>query len=114
MSINEKVTSNKIRDIEIKTKLNDLEKKLISTKGLTVGLINKYSILNGAKYFSMDRLQNYLVFLTFRKYVFIFETNKIMIFLHGNLQDCQKEKIINPYDSDTIFSPELNISKESV
>ena len=40
MSINEKVTSNKIRDIEIKTKLNDLERKLISTKGLTVGLID--------------------------------------------------------------------------
>ena len=76
MSINEKVTSNKIRDIEIKTKLNDLERKLISTKGLTVGLIDKYSILNGAKYFSVDGLHNYLVFLTFRKYVFIFETNK--------------------------------------
>ena len=76
MSINEKVTSNKIRDIEIKTKLNDLEKKLISTKGLTVGLIDKHSILNGAKYFSVDGLHNYLVFLTFRKYVFIFETNK--------------------------------------
>ena len=35
-----------------KTKL-----KIISTKGLTADLINKYSILNGAKYFSADTVQ---------------------------------------------------------
>ena len=41
---------------------NGLLKKVeaISTKGL----INKYSILNGTKYFSPGILQNYLVFIS--------------------------------------------------
>ena len=34
--------------------------KAISTKGLTKDLINKYNILNEAKYFSPGILQNYL------------------------------------------------------
>ena len=36
-----------------KNKLNELSKKVkaISTKGLTKDLIDKFSILNGAKYF---------------------------------------------------------------
>ena len=33
--------------------------KLISIKGLTRDLINKYKILNGRKYFSSGILQNY-------------------------------------------------------
>ena len=33
--------------------------KLISTKGLTKDLINKYKILNGTKYSSSGILQNY-------------------------------------------------------
>ena len=33
--------------------------KLISIKGLTKDLINKYKILNGRKYFSSGILQNY-------------------------------------------------------
>ena len=37
--------------------------KATSTKGLTKNLINKFSILNGAKYFSLGRFQNYLVFI---------------------------------------------------
>ena len=51
-----KITSNK-------NKLNELLKKVkeISTKGLTRDLINKISILNGAKYFSSGIFQNYLV-----------------------------------------------------
>ena len=36
--------------------------KAISTKGLTKDLINKFSILNGAKYFSLGIFLNYLVF----------------------------------------------------
>ena len=47
------VTSNK-------NELNKLLKqvKAISTKGLTKDLIEKFSILNGAKYFSSGILQN--------------------------------------------------------
>ena len=36
------------------------------TKGLIEDLINKYDIINGAKYFSFDGLQNYLVFMSTR------------------------------------------------
>ena len=41
----------------------DCQKKLkaISTKGLTKDLINKFSILNGAKCFLSGIFQNYLV-----------------------------------------------------
>ena len=38
------------------------QKKALSTKGLTVDLINKFSILNGAKYFPSGLFQNFLVF----------------------------------------------------
>ena len=49
----------------MKDKLDDLSKKvkITSTKGLRKDLINKYSIFNGAKKFSSDGLQNYLVFI---------------------------------------------------
>ena len=45
---------------------NELSKKvkLISTKGLTKDLINKFSILNGAKYFTLGIFQNYLSIYT--------------------------------------------------
>ena len=59
------VTLNKTRYTEVNTELDDLEEKvkIISTKGLTADMINKYSILSQAKYFSPNVLQNYLVFL---------------------------------------------------
>ena len=43
--------------------------KAISTKGLTKDLIHKFSILNGAKYFSLGIFQNYLVFIPANKYI---------------------------------------------
>ena len=43
--------------------------KTISTKGLTKALINKFSILNGAKYFSLGILLNYLVFTEAKNYI---------------------------------------------
>ena len=48
----------------VENELNKLSKKVeaISTKGLTQDLINKYSILNGAKYFYSGILQKYFVF----------------------------------------------------
>ena len=52
-NINKKVTSNKTRHVEVKTKLDNLAKKVIimSTNGLTVDMINKYSTLNEEKKF---------------------------------------------------------------
>ena len=41
--------------------------KAISTKGLTKDLINKFSILKGAKYFSSGIFQNYLAFIPAKK-----------------------------------------------
>ena len=56
--IKKNITSNK-------KELNELSKemKAISTKGLTKDLINQFSILNGAKYFSSGKLQNYFVII---------------------------------------------------
>ena len=49
-----KVTLNETKNILFRNELDELLVKvdLVSTKGLTKDLINKYSILNGAKYFS--------------------------------------------------------------
>ena len=49
---NQNVTSNKTKDVFVENKLNELSEKVkvISTKGLTKKLINRYKILNGAKY----------------------------------------------------------------
>ena len=43
--------------------------KVISIKGLTKDLIDKFSILNGVKYFSLGIFKNYLVFITAKKYI---------------------------------------------
>lgn len=40
----------------------------MSAKVLIKDLINKSSILNGSKYFSLDRSQNYLVFQPLSRY----------------------------------------------
>ena len=45
------------------------KKKEISRKVLTKDLINKFSIFNGAKYFSSGIFQYYLVFILARKYI---------------------------------------------
>ena len=41
----------------------------MSRKGLTKYWIDKFSILNGAKYFSSGIFQNYLVFIPAIKYI---------------------------------------------
>ena len=43
--------------------------KAVSTKGLTKDSVNKLSILNGAKYFSLGIFQNDLAFLPAKKYI---------------------------------------------
>ena len=52
-------------------------------------MINKYSIPNGAKYFSSDGLQNYLLFQPFINY-FI---TKVVKLIHGSQKECQ-EKVL--------------------
>ena len=61
---------NKLKDVtKNKNKTNRLLKKVkaISTKGLTTNLINKFSILDGAKYFSLGIFQNYWLFIAAKK-----------------------------------------------
>ena len=52
-------------------KLNEPSKKVnvISTKELTKDLINKFSILDGTKYFSSGIFQSYLVFIPAKNYI---------------------------------------------
>ena len=57
---------NKLKNVNSnKNELNELQtkNKLTSTKELTKDLINKFSILNGAKYFFSEIFENYLVFI---------------------------------------------------
>ena len=55
--------------------------KLISTNRLTKVLISKYSILIDVKYFSLDELQNYLVFISIAKFYFlVLQLKRIMDF----------------------------------
>ena len=56
--IKRNVTLNKARHVEVKNKLDDISRKvkIISTKESTKKLVNKYSILNGAKIISSDGL----------------------------------------------------------
>ena len=67
------VTSNK-------NELNELSKKVktISTKGFKKDLIDKFSIFNGAKYFSSGIFQNYLVYIPAIKYIkYFYATTQI-------------------------------------
>ena len=63
------VISNEAKYVLVENELNDLSNKIKATrtKGLTKDLINKFSILNGAKYFSSEIFQNYLVFIPDKK-----------------------------------------------
>ena len=64
-NLTKNVTLNKTKHLLNENELNKLLKKFkaISTKGLTKKLINKFSILNGAKYFSSGIFQTYFVFM---------------------------------------------------
>ena len=58
------LTSNKNESNELFKKV-----KVISTKGFTKDLINIFSSLKGAKYFSSGIFENYLVFIPAKKYI---------------------------------------------
>ena len=63
---------NQLKDVTSnKNELNELSNQVwdLSTKGLTKDLINRFSILHGAKYFSLGIFQNYLVFIPAKKYI---------------------------------------------
>ena len=83
--------NNKIKDVtSSKNELNKLSKKVkaISTKRLTKDLIDKFSILNAAKYFSSGIFQNYLVFIPVIKHIKYFLA--LFGLNHGNVMEYQK------------------------
>ena len=92
------VTSNKID-------LNELSKKVkaISTKELIKELINKFSILNRAKYLSSGLFQNYLLFIPAKKYIKFFSgTTRIDLWKSNRMS---VENIQNITKSDSNFAP---------
>ena len=68
-------------------------------------MINKCSILNGAKYFASDGQQNYLVFISLRRIDFI--SNNSDRFVSSISTGMSHENIKNPHNSDTTFDQEL-------
>ena len=65
-----KLHQTKKKHVLVENELNELSKKVkaISTKILTKDLINKFSILNDAKYLS-GILQNYFIFKSAKEYI---------------------------------------------
>ena len=72
-----KITLTKTRHAEVEKKLNDLlvKAKLI---WVTKKPINRYSILNGAKYFSLNKFYDYFVFQPVIKYFKLITNNIVM------------------------------------
>ena len=70
-NLNKNLSWNKTKHVLVENELNELSEKVkaISTKGLKKDLIDKFSILNGAKYFSLRIFQNYLVFIPAIKHI---------------------------------------------
>ena len=75
----------------------------MSTKGLPKHLINKFSIFNGAKYFSSGIFQNYLVFIPAKKYIKIFQWHYFHYLWKSN--GMSEENIENITKSDSNFVP---------
>ena len=105
--LNKKVTLNKLKHALVENELDELSEKveLISTKELTKDLINEYSILKGAKYFSSCVLQNYLAFISANKYIENFRNIQEIFLWKSN--GMSEESIKNLYGSDNNFAPTL-------
>ena len=104
--INKTDFNNKLKDVTSnKNELNKLSKKVkaISRNRLTKDLIDKFSILNGAKYFSWGIFQNYLVFTRAKKYIKYFTGTTCIESWKSN--EMSEESIENITKSDSNFAP---------
>ena len=88
----------------------------MSTKELTTYLINEFSILNGAKYFSLGIFQNYLVFIPAKKYIKYFSgSTRIESWKSNRMSEENKDNITKSYSNfaptfvDHHVLPDLNI-----
>ena len=92
--------------------------KAISRIELTKDLINKFSILNGAKCFSSGIFQNYLVFMPAKKYIKYFsgttqiDSWKSNGMLEGNIENINKSSDSNlaPKFVDHHSLPDINFN----
>ena len=66
-------------------------------------MINKFSIVNGAKYFSSEIFQSYLVFIPAKKYIKYFSGTTKINFRKFN--GISQEHIENITKSDSLFAP---------
>ena len=85
--------------------MNKLSKKIkaISTKGLSKDLINKFSILNGVKYFFSGIFQNYFVFIPAKKCIKYFNGTTCIDLRKPN--GMSEENIENKTKSGSNFTP---------
>ena len=91
-SLKKRYFDNKLKNVTSnKNELNELSEKVkvTSTNELTKDLINKFSILNGAKYFSSRIFKNYLVFTPAKKYIKYLVA--LLGLIRGNLMEFQKK-----------------------
>ena len=96
---------NKLKNVTPnKNELNEPSEKVkaISTKGLTKDLINKFSILNGANYFCSGIFQNYLLFLSAKKYITYFSSTPQI--------DSWESNRISEENNETIAKSEINFA----
>ena len=103
--LNKNVTSNKTKHVLVENELNELSEKVkaISTKGLTKDLINRYKILNDAKYFYSGIFQNYLLFVPAKKYIKYFSsTTRITLWKSNGMSEENTENVTK---SDSSFAP---------
>ena len=78
-------------------------KEKIPTNGLIKDLRNKFSILNGAKYFSLEIFQNYLVFIPSKTYMkYFISTTRIESWKSNGMSE---ESIENITKLDSNFLP---------
>ena len=66
-------------------------------------MINKFNILNGAKYFSLGIFQNYLVFIPTKKYIKYFNSTTLIESWKSN--GMSGESIEDITKSDSNFAP---------
>ena len=74
-------------------------------------MINKYSILNEAKYFSSDRLKNYLVFVVTRRIYWINKDGRNKKNESWGSAGMSLKSIKNPHTSDITFAPKLSLKE---
>ena len=75
----------------------------MSTKGLTKDLVDKLSILNGAKYYSFGIFQHYLVFMPTKKYIkYFIGTTRIELWKPNGMSE---ESIENITKLNSNFAP---------